>query len=289
MNNINLTPILSPLFLLGLFLLLLNDFVLKAHFGNFLTGKLSDFAGLFVLPLFLVTFLPKNRLLIYIATGLFFIYWKSPLSEGLIEFVNSLEVFRIGRTVDYSDLAALLVLPASHSYFRRQTEGKTHYSVNFLNQVFQLVIITISVFAFAATTLTKDRRLYLEDAFLVNENHRQIESSLKTNQAIRMIRVRRDDEFFDTNKYPNIKIDRRTYFFDFLIDEKTCDSNATAVSFVITETERYAELRGIRFEFECRQYEGASNLNALDKSYIEHTRAIFHREVMQHLTQFQPK
>ena len=38
----------SPGFLIGLSLLLTNDFVLKEQFHNGFTGKLSDFAGLFV-------------------------------------------------------------------------------------------------------------------------------------------------------------------------------------------------------------------------------------------------
>ena len=42
----------SPGFVVGLSLLLLNDLFLKARFHNPLTGKLSDFAGLFVFPLF---------------------------------------------------------------------------------------------------------------------------------------------------------------------------------------------------------------------------------------------
>ena len=38
--------ILNPYFIIGLSVLLLNDFYLKAAYGNFVTGKLSDFAGL---------------------------------------------------------------------------------------------------------------------------------------------------------------------------------------------------------------------------------------------------
>ena len=43
---------LSPWPLLAVAVLVLNDHVLKARFHNGLTGKLSDFAGCFVLPLF---------------------------------------------------------------------------------------------------------------------------------------------------------------------------------------------------------------------------------------------
>lgn len=52
-------------FLLALTLLLLNDFVLKETFANWFTGKLSDFAGLFVFPLFWITLFPNRKQLIF--------------------------------------------------------------------------------------------------------------------------------------------------------------------------------------------------------------------------------
>jgi len=46
--------LVSSGFLAGLSVLLVNDFVLKQIFHNWLTGKLSDLAGLFIFPMFLV-------------------------------------------------------------------------------------------------------------------------------------------------------------------------------------------------------------------------------------------
>ena len=43
-----------PVILVLLFLWILNDHVLKAMFGNMLTGKISDFSGVAILPLALV-------------------------------------------------------------------------------------------------------------------------------------------------------------------------------------------------------------------------------------------
>ncbi|MFT4086070.1 MAG: hypothetical protein QM658_02775 [Gordonia sp. (in: high G+C Gram-positive bacteria)] len=43
--------LLSPWVLLSVAVLLLNDHVLKWQFGNVITGKLSDVAGVFLLPL----------------------------------------------------------------------------------------------------------------------------------------------------------------------------------------------------------------------------------------------
>ena len=106
----------SPGFVSGLFLLLLNDFVLKEQFHNGLTGKLSDFAGLFVFPLFWSAFFPRRKALIYVSSAVLFGFWKSGHSQFLIEGWNSLPFFGIQRTVDYSDLWALLILPLSYLY-----------------------------------------------------------------------------------------------------------------------------------------------------------------------------
>ncbi len=45
--------ILSPLWIFALGVLIFNDHFLKAAWGNVLTGKLSDFAGLFLAPVLL--------------------------------------------------------------------------------------------------------------------------------------------------------------------------------------------------------------------------------------------
>jgi len=74
----NLDVLVSPAFLLGLFLLLLNDYFLKAVFHNWFTGKLSDFAGLFIFPLFWTALFPRYKKSIYYITAfLFRTYAKS--------------------------------------------------------------------------------------------------------------------------------------------------------------------------------------------------------------------
>ncbi len=61
------SPLLHPAFLLALAVLALNDHVLKWQFGTWWTGKLSDVAGVFLLPLLMVGLLrmvpPGRRLL----------------------------------------------------------------------------------------------------------------------------------------------------------------------------------------------------------------------------------
>src|SRR5947209_5734459 len=96
--------LLSSGFLIGLFVLLVNDFILKQLFHNRLTGKLSDLAGLFIFPLFLAAFLPCWRKHIYFATAAGFAFWKSIYAQPLIDGLNLLLPFSLGRTVDMTDL-----------------------------------------------------------------------------------------------------------------------------------------------------------------------------------------
>jgi hypothetical protein len=62
--------------------LLLNDYVLKAAFHNWLTGKLSDFAGVAAFALFWCMLFPQARRLILLGTAAGFAFWKSPAADG---------------------------------------------------------------------------------------------------------------------------------------------------------------------------------------------------------------
>lgn len=56
--------LLHPAFALAVIVLVLNDHVLKWTFGNVITGKLSDVAGVFLLPLLMLAFLEGVRRLL---------------------------------------------------------------------------------------------------------------------------------------------------------------------------------------------------------------------------------
>ena len=113
-NRFNL--ILSPLFLISLCILFLNDFILKDLYPGLITGKLSDFAGLIVFTTFIYFLIGKWKKHIFLVSALLFIFWKSSLSTGIIEFSNSLLPLTIGRVIDYTDLIALLILPITYFY-----------------------------------------------------------------------------------------------------------------------------------------------------------------------------
>jgi hypothetical protein len=112
MKSAKASLLLHPLFIISLFLLLLNDLFWKFEYHNWLTGKLSDFAGMILLPVFLMTVFPKlSRNVILLSCASFFIWWKSPLAEGVLYFIRTQFSFPVSRVVDYSDLLALFVLP----------------------------------------------------------------------------------------------------------------------------------------------------------------------------------
>ena len=140
-------------FLFSLGVLLLNDFFLKDKFPGIITGKISDFAGLFAFPYFFAAFFPKKRKIIYFSTFIGFILWKLPITDIFIEFWNQYMSYSIGRIIDYTDYIALLILPVSYFY-------KSNYHIQ-LNLAFiktaKIGIIGVSLFSFLATAGTHGR------------------------------------------------------------------------------------------------------------------------------------
>jgi len=104
----------SPAFVAAVAVLIVNDWVLKPALGNWLSGKLSDIAGVFVLPLLLSAVLPSRRKAAFVLTALGFALWKSPLADAPLALWNSLGVWRLARVVDFTDWIALLALIPSY-------------------------------------------------------------------------------------------------------------------------------------------------------------------------------
>ncbi|MDF0668017.1 MAG: hypothetical protein P0119_18400 [Nitrospira sp.] len=71
-------------FLISLALLLVNDIYLKRHYAGLLTGKLSDFSGIFLVALIVFTLLPCWPYLVSSAIVVAFVWWKSSLSDEFI-------------------------------------------------------------------------------------------------------------------------------------------------------------------------------------------------------------
>lgn len=141
----NTASLASPAFVAAVLLLLINDFVLKPRIGNALTGKLSDFAGLFAFPFFWSALLVRHRAAIYWGTGVAFILWKLPFSDPWIDAWNAVSPLQVGRVVDPSDLIALAILPISYGFAVNSRRVAAR-------PLATLAIAVVSLFAFAATS-----------------------------------------------------------------------------------------------------------------------------------------
>lgn len=106
--------------LFSVLLLILNDHVLKYSFPGIVTGKISDFSGIFLIVLVLRDAFPKKVLETAVLVVGLFLYWKSPYSQGLIEFINTYSPIEFNRTVDYSDLVAFVIIPVAYFVYEKR-------------------------------------------------------------------------------------------------------------------------------------------------------------------------
>lgn len=155
-------------FLICLFTLLLNDFILKFLFPGILTGKLSDLSGLFIFPYFFSVFFLRQKKQIYFSTAILFVFWKLSLSSILINWFNAFDIVYLKRVTDLTDLFALIVLPISYKYFDRQLLKNESYNC------FQVsVICFLAFFSFCATTIGEkeyQKKIFIGKAYKINAN-----------------------------------------------------------------------------------------------------------------------
>jgi hypothetical protein len=103
--------LLNYVFLLSLCFLFINDHWFKYLFHNWFTGKLSDIAGMIILPLLLGYLFPRLKYWNLIISAILFSYWKSSYSQPLIDIYNQFSPIQTSRIIDYSDLIVLVCLP----------------------------------------------------------------------------------------------------------------------------------------------------------------------------------
>ena len=118
--------ILNLVFLVGLLALFLNDHYLKFKFSNGLTGKLSDVAGIIIFPLLLAFLFPKLKQFALLTATALFVFWKSPLSQGLIDFYNENGFLQTSRIIDYTDLWVLVLLPIPYYIIKKIFLSKSY-------------------------------------------------------------------------------------------------------------------------------------------------------------------
>jgi len=191
-----------PVFILSLTLLILNDWFFKTAFHNEITGKLSDFAGLFAFPFLISSLFPKHKKSIHILTALLFIIWNSELSQVIITYLNQLSI-PVGRTIDITDNIALVSILASY-YCLNNKLALT------LKPLFQKGLIMVSCLAFMATSLPpQEYREYvnIDKEYTFEFSKRELVSRLN------MVQIK---EVHRLNKYSgSVDFDSETNVFHF--------------------------------------------------------------------------
>lgn len=241
----NSNKIGHPFFIICVFVLILNDWYLKPVFHNTLTGKLSDFAGLFALPYLLSSLLPKHTLKIHVWTGLLFMVWKSEFTEPLIAFANSLRI-PVSRTIDFTDNIALISL--LFSYYTL----KSSFTLN-LKPMLHRALIVVSCLAFAATSMPpREERTFtqIDKVYTFDISKRELVSRLNMVQVEQIHKINKGSGKIDFNEDSNIfYFQGSTDTLALLLDYRNIRNNDTIrlktsfADIMITGDDRKSELK----------------------------------------------
>lgn len=194
--------IAHPLFILCVLTLIVNDWYLKTTFHNSVTGKLSDFTGLFAFPYLLSVLYPRHSNKIHIGSVLLFVLWKSEWSQPLIDVFNSFTI-PINRTVDYTDYIALVCVGISYITL------KSEISLS-MKPIVKKAFMVVACLSFLATTLPPHtNRKY------VNIN-REYEFPFSKRELVSRLNMVQIKEIREINKYGrNVDFDSETNVFHY--------------------------------------------------------------------------
>lgn len=253
MKKFKTTLLLSPIFVIGLALLLVNDFYLKAEFHNFLTGKISDFAGLFIFPFFFAVFFPNKTKQIYFSTAILFVFWKLPFSDLFIDIFNSNMFFSINRVVDFTDLTVLLILPISYFYFNYRKQKEISVSLQKLKFIFANFVILLSVFAFSATSYEQDRSVPINKEYKIFIPVDVIKERISKNPKVEIISFDSKDNLIEVNG--NFIFDKKisSTFVYLEVKGQICEKEFTRFSFSLDKnnTTNVVDLNYLTASFWC--------------------------------------
>lgn len=165
----------DKLFLLGLIILLTNDFIFKYEASGLITGKLSDISGLFIFPFFWSVLFERHKFNIYILTSLTFTLWKLPFSTDIINTINQVAGTNFYRVIDYTDLLALVVILFSYRYLNDRIKNYKQKEQSLT--IAPILVSLVSLFAFVATTLPRQeikQKLTIDEKLICNLGKEEI-------------------------------------------------------------------------------------------------------------------
>jgi uncharacterized integral membrane protein len=139
--------IIHPYFILSLLILIFNDYIGKSLMPGLLTGKLSDFSGIFIFCIFIYVILshkiktPRGVMILCFTIGLLFTIWKiAPVEHIFDRLERILHLPMPKRAKDISDLFALIMVALSYVFIMKRKEG---VSVLFRKGTFKIALIYI--------------------------------------------------------------------------------------------------------------------------------------------------
>ena len=196
-----------PSFILALAILLLNDHFLKSTFPCWLTGKLSDFAGLYVFAVFnYVVFgnMLKSRRTLFIMHFLImlaFIIWKiAPVEIVFSKIQSTVNIPLPGRVKDISDLIALPILGLSY-YFIVTCRVRSTLSeqLHFWKKAILIGLSGIAFFSIVATSklFTHDIKPNIE----FKANHAPAEILYQLEDHLKSHNIEIISQICDSNTY----------------------------------------------------------------------------------------
>jgi hypothetical protein len=245
--------LVSPLFVLSLGLLLLNDCYLKYEHSNYLTGKLSDFAGLFIFPFFLSSLRITRAREIYFGTAIFFIFLKTGYSQPMIDGLHAVG-FGFNRVVDQHDIIALMILPFSYHSFLTQLKAEKRKS-----KYLTMPISAISIFAIWATSLPREQvllNLEVDAVYTLNMGKSELLSTLKVGHNM--------------TYRPGENLQDSVFYLHFVINDGY-KANITAVS---TITSIDSSATKIRLDSVTHGYLIGGLFTGVDKDDITHFKSL---------------
>ncbi len=258
-------------------------FYLKPTFSNTFTGKISDFAGLIVFPIFIAYIYPKSKKWISIATGILFIVWKTPLVSPIIDEFNQLFPLKIQRIIDYSDYWALLVLPIAHRIINQ--EERIIFNSNYLLKFTKIGLASISFFAICATSKaprpeTPKGTIYIGKDYTIKKSKNEIIEMIKSLGYNVDFHKNVKDSLNTPNKWSRISpyyqtndiviYDEKSIAFDTILNVKyhlvELQENKTLVKIInvtLSEDENFQKWQTLKYFH--KQYKKAIENQVIDK------------------------
>jgi len=220
----------------------------------------------------------------YVATGVFFIFWKSQFIQPVIDFWNGLGIFSIGRTLDYSDLISLIALPASYLYRGYQTRITHQVTKTFARNVVAVCVAIVSVFAFTATTLNNGQMIPLEGEYGFNLTVSEIHAALNQNPSIIELKMESEAE-----RFPKMSTDPHTFYADFVFKHEYCNSNQLQFNFVIREGNSESIVTPRFVLLSCPRELMLPDIDTATKNFTAEFSGVFEREVVYRLREVERK